>query len=1153
MAISKKLIFVLLFFCSIPGYLFAQEDDEEEENGGIKERNIDLREKSKKEKKLLSKARDLYADGDYNQAKKNYLQLLRMDSTDATYNFELGTNYFDSPYEKLKALPYFEKALRFSAGDTVGELFFYLGKAYHLANRFDEAIRVYTRYYELVQEFGTELPGKQEKELLNEITRLIDMCNYAKELIAHPVKVAISPLSSSINSPYYPDYAPVISADESILVFTSRRKGSTGGLQDENGDYYEDIYTSRKMNWEWTSPEKYDSLSKLAKGNKGLSFSKANEMAAPANTRGHDAALALSFDGQCLYIYKKENIYVSRLKGSTWSVPVKLNSYINPGNSRQPSLSISPDGKTIYFVSDQKGGYGGQDIYKSELQPTGDWGRVVNLGPTINTPFDEDSPYMHPDGRTLYFSSDGHRTMGGYDIFKSVSEANGKWSEPENLGYPINTSGDDTHFVINAKGDHAFYASVREREGKLESMDIYLLLFEGVSVPVTQIKGIVLGGNPSKPMPATIHVTDKSTGKEIMVVNSNSMTGEYLLVLPPGVKYNISINAEGYKPYSEDVYIPDQKSFYQLFQEVTIAPVKAGNQLVGQQVTMLNAFFDIDKAMNSDSALFNDLVSKLKENVTLNTAKTIEKPTKGKLSIKGLVLGAGSLKPIVANIKITDKKTGKEISSFNTSAASGEYALLLPGGKTYVVSISADGYTPHSEEVDIPKQSAYAKLNFDVKLVPENESNKKYSLPANFFDVSQALVNDSLTEEEMAIIQERIFREKLFSSYVNALSKNEVSQSSINSALEDTLAKKDSLAYKTESKINFFISNDSIAKVLDVPLATIDNITNRSADEVADLFELPSQSLSQISELQQATTKEILKLPTDSLISLLKKQNELEALALHKQNKLDSLALVKQKELDELAKNKQIELDELAMLEKQNSLSILNLPTDSSQEILKKQNELKLLTLKKQHELDSLALQKQRELEASALEKQMELEALAKNKQRELKLLNGSKDSVMPFLGFAMRKKQQELEALVPVKKIEPIIENPKKDSVTSLLVSIPQYHNLLFDFNKSNLERESQLELNKVYAFLHGNKSTTIELVGFSDAKGSDNYNIILSMKRTQSALNYLISKGINKKRILAKQKGKQNPIAPNEFPDKTDNPDGRKLNRRVEIKINQ
>ncbi|HXB12103.1 MAG TPA: hypothetical protein VNZ45_08975, partial [Bacteroidia bacterium] len=369
--------------------------------------------------------------------------------------------YLSSKRHRVEAIAYFNKAITAVSTNYSGSsyneknapliAYKFLGDAYHLNYQFDNAIDTYGKYISVMAE-----KNSTDKVLLAETNRKIEMCKTGKILVASPVKVKIEDLGLNVNS-IYADYSPVISADQSSLFFTSRRNGSTGGLKDEEGNFLEDIYMTTKTKGGW---------------------SKAANIGAPINTSENEATVGISADGQTILIYKDDNgdgnIYSTSLDGDKWSKPVKLNENINT-KYWEPSAFISADGNTLYFTSDRPGGYGGRDLYTSKQTPKNDWGKAVNMGPEINTQYDEDAPFIHPDEKTLYFSSNGHNTMGGFDIFISMLSDDTVWSEPINAGYPINTPDDDIYYVVSPDGLKAYFSSFREKG--VGEKDIYMATY----------------------------------------------------------------------------------------------------------------------------------------------------------------------------------------------------------------------------------------------------------------------------------------------------------------------------------------------------------------------------------------------------------------------------------------------------------------------------------------------------------------------------------------------------------------------------------------------------------------------------------------------------------------------------------------------------
>src|ERR1700722_2500153 len=335
------------------------------------------------------------------------------------------------------------------------------------------------------------------------LTRVIQMCATGKQLMANPVKMEVSLLSDSINS-QYADFCPVVTADESQIFFTSRRPVGINALKDETGEYFENVYMANSVNGQWHQ---------------------AYNIGAPINTIGkHSATVSISPDGQTIFIYRDDgnndgNIYITHLNGTKWSDPEKLNENID-SKYWEPSASISADGQTLYFTSNRPGGFGGRDIYFSRLLPNGQWGKAQNMGPKINTEFEEDAPFISPGGKTFYFSSTGHNTMGGFDIFYCDLDSNGQWGTPINMGYPVNTPGDDVFFFPTADGKAAYYSSFKQ-DG-LGEKDIYRINFpakkqEALTVYRGTIKSSMDSTTPTVPQNVEIVVTDNATGEQVGV------------------------------------------------------------------------------------------------------------------------------------------------------------------------------------------------------------------------------------------------------------------------------------------------------------------------------------------------------------------------------------------------------------------------------------------------------------------------------------------------------------------------------------------------------------------------------------------------------------------------------------------------------------
>lgn len=514
--------------------------------------------------------------GGYTQVIPVYLKFYKQDQTNNNLAFKLGVCYLSSRKERASAISYFAKATTSVTDNYDGNsykeknapliAYKFLGDAYHLDYQFDKAIDAYNKYIMVMID-----KKSTDKELLAATNRKIEMCKVGKSLVANPVKLKIQNLGGNINS-MYGDYSIVLSADQNTMFFTSRRPETTGIQKDSDGNFMEDIYMSTKTKTGWE---------------------KATNIGTKINTEWHEATIGISPDGQTILIYKDDagdgNIYSTSLNGDEWSTPVKLNDNIN-SKYWEPSAFISADGNTIYFTSNKPDGYGGRDLYSSKKTPDGEWGKSINMGPNINTPYDEDSPFIHPDGITLSFSSNGHRTMGGFDIFTSLLSNEGTWSEPVNIGFPINTTYDDIFYVVSPNSRNAYFSSFRE--GGLGEKDNYMATFaDRKETPLTLLQGIVTdeSGSPAKNVEIT--VTDNETGEVVGIYHTNSKTGQFLFILTPGKNYNVTYEADKHLFYSENLEIPKKSSYYELKRAVLLDPI-----IVGSRIVLNNIFFDFDKA-----------------------------------------------------------------------------------------------------------------------------------------------------------------------------------------------------------------------------------------------------------------------------------------------------------------------------------------------------------------------------------------------------------------------------------------------------------------------------------------------------------------------------------------------------------------------------
>jgi outer membrane protein OmpA-like peptidoglycan-associated protein/Tol biopolymer transport system component len=405
-----------------------------------------------------------------------------------------------------------------------------------------------------------------DTKLVDQTNKYILDCNFAIEAIKKPVKYEPINMGFYINSEHR-DYFPALTADNETIIFSRVVNGN------------EDFYTSTKKDNEWQ---------------------KAKPLSNQINTPNYnEGAQSISPDGKYLFFtgcnrtdgYGRCDIYIAIKEGNEWGKVKNLGNIVN-SDFWEAQPAISPDGNTLYFVSNRLGGIGGYDIWKSTLTDEGSWTEPINLGPQINTPYDESTPFMHADGKTLYFSSDGWPGLGKKDIFMSQLNHNGVFSEPVNLGYPINSFNDETGFIVTANGNEGLFSS-DFKNGGFGNFDIYRFKIPSSIKPnpTTYIKGIVKDSKSKNLLSASVLVVDIQSNTAVFNDFTDEETASFLTVTPIGSKYLFHVQADGYAFYSKHIELNDSTSVYKpLLIEILLEKLEKGNK-----VNLENVFFDTNK------------------------------------------------------------------------------------------------------------------------------------------------------------------------------------------------------------------------------------------------------------------------------------------------------------------------------------------------------------------------------------------------------------------------------------------------------------------------------------------------------------------------------------------------------------------------------
>jgi len=564
----KKISILIIFFC-VSILLEAQEQYTSQSKNAIKH---------------LEKGVQHYNIMNFEKAIKQLQLAIKADKQFIEAYLLLAEVYIDKK-EYENAIDTYKKGLPRNP-DFFPTAFFNLANTELLIGRYEEAKGNFKSYLNF-----SHISEKSRKQAEQYLKR----CNFGIKAKQNPVHFHPENLGPNINSEF-DEYWPSLSADEKTLVITvllPKDKNNPQVFMNRQ----EDFYISYKENGEW---------------------SKAKDIGLPLNTWKNEGAQSITADGQLMFFTacnwedRKSmcDIYISKKIGDQWSLPINIGTPINTAASeKQPS--ISPDGKTLYFSSNRQGTIGYMDIWKSTLTEEGYWGQPENLGDSINTWGIEQSPFIHPDNQTLYFSSDGWLGMGKADMFITRKNSEGEWGTPVNLGYPINTYHEEIGFIVNAKGNKAYFSSDRLSEtGK----DIYTFdLYQEIRpVMVSYMKGKVFDADTKKQLYAKFELIDLESTEIIMEAYSNSRTGEFLICIPTGKDYALNVSKKGYLFFSENFALKDIYEHSEPYlMDVPLQPIK-----YGEKVILKNIFYEFDsyELKKKSIAELNKLLQFMNEN-----------------------------------------------------------------------------------------------------------------------------------------------------------------------------------------------------------------------------------------------------------------------------------------------------------------------------------------------------------------------------------------------------------------------------------------------------------------------------------------------------------------------------------------------------------
>lgn len=479
-----------------------------------------------------AKAKEIFYSGNMNEAVRHFNELLRVDSNHYEYNMLIAFAYLHSNIDKNKAIVHYLRALKNPKADPY--IYFDLGKSYMLCYRFEEAAASFKTFIDKgLKADKMDLPPE----------RYLEMCQNAQLLISLRNNVTIENVGNTVNTTF-PDYNACIDADETTLFYSSKQLQSYGVLLDIDGFKMADVYSSKWNGKQWGTGERLQS---------------------PINSGMVEDIVGISPDGEnLLFFFNNEkgfnDIFISHKEKKQYSRPELLSLTVNSDQAEE-AASISPDGQWIFFSSNRAGGFGGFDIYYARRLPNGEWSNPMNAGPNINTKYNDNYPYIAPDGTTFFFSSQGHNSMGGYDLFKSAwNEKEQFFAIPENLAFPINTPDDNKTISVTKSGRYAYIADFRDNS--TGDLDIYKVTFIDIPAPYYVLSGVITETDSATLMNELqrykVIIREAATKKEIGTYRPNLHNGKFTFILQPGM-YLLDFYIDEKLQYAIDYFIEDRE------------------------------------------------------------------------------------------------------------------------------------------------------------------------------------------------------------------------------------------------------------------------------------------------------------------------------------------------------------------------------------------------------------------------------------------------------------------------------------------------------------------------------------------------------------------------------------------------------------------
>lgn len=655
-------------------------------------------------------AASYFENEDYARALKLYQKLFQQDKQNLNVNYKIGYCYLHLNDDKSRAIPFLEYVYT-KGGINNPDLLLNIGRAYMYAYNFEDALTFFTEYRRIIYEKRFELlenyyedclEGKidYQKKITNNnfgiVDRCIENCESAMELFKTPVNVSFEHLGKEINSPYA-DYNPFVSKDEGTLYFTSRRPSSSDDtLSRWENEFQSDVYVSRVKYGEWDTARKFGSF---------------------VNTSDDEQCVYVSPDGKNMIISQDNE----RSRGDLLLVPLDVQSgtpqsFSGPINTQFGEFEgcIVDDGNMVIFSSDRDGGLGESDLYIVKKLPNGRWSLPYNPGAVLNTKYKEAFPIFDEKKNILYFASEGHTNMGGFDIFMSVFDtATQQFETAVNMGYPINSPDDDMLFSLADNGREGYFASAR-KEG-YGDLDIYKMSFNAIEKRPSVIRGVVAfkeGDTLRKEITAIIAIKDLITNKELDSKKVNFQTGRYIFAVNNPGKYQLTLKSDGFKDFEQEINLYDKSDYAFEIENNIILEKKPIDSLTAKNM-IAESVYDSTKTVMLNTLPVNVIVwGYIKTNDTIAM-------------------------DINATVIVKDAATQQDIIKKNANPKSGKYTFNIMPGK-YIMNVNSSGYESFSELINTEEKQDFFATGKNIvlkKIIPTPNIAETQALPSSISNI----------------------------------------------------------------------------------------------------------------------------------------------------------------------------------------------------------------------------------------------------------------------------------------------------------------------------------------------------------------------------------------------------------------------------------